>query len=52
MGTTTRPCAGIPNRLTSRRAEFCDTTATRSPKPTPRASSLAAWAVASSAMRR
>ena len=52
MGTSTRPKPLTPKKLVSSRAEFCETTATRSPWPTPSWSSAAAWARASWATRR
>ncbi len=51
-GTSTRPWPLTPYIEVISRAELCETTATRSPGPTPSRSRPAAWARASSATRR
>jgi hypothetical protein len=52
MGTRIRPQPLTPKNDVSSRAELCDTTATRSPGPTPRRSRAAAWAAARRATSR
>ena len=52
MGTNTRPLPETPKNDTARRAELCDTIATRPPNGTPSASSAAPCATAISPSRR
>ena len=48
IGTSTRPKPLTPKNEVSSRPLFCESTATRSPRPMPRSSRSAAWARASS----
>ena len=50
-GTSTRPEPETPKKLVRRRAELCDTTATRPPTGTPSRSRAAAWDAADAAKR-